>query len=144
MIGDTIFLLRKERKLSQEELAELSDLSVMTIRRYEKNERTPSAANLSKIANALKVPSYILLDDIIEPNDLNREVMDIIKDLDISPSEAVEHTEMVNAKLFKHYSDFIKERLLQNYDLLNEAGKNKLYDYSTDLVRIKNYIHKDD
>lgn len=144
MIGDTIFLLRKERKLSQEELAEASDLSVMTIRRYEKNERTPSAANLSKIANALKVPTAILLDDIVEQNALNAEVLDIMKDLDLSPSEAAEQTELMTAKLDYYYSEFIKERLLNNYELLNETGKNKLYDYSMDLVRIKNYIHKDD
>ena len=144
MIGDTIFLLRKERKLSQEELADASGLSVMTIRRYEKNERTPSAANLSKIANALKVPSAILLDDIIEPNALNVEVLDILKDLDLSPHEANEKMEIMNDRLGIYQSEYIKRCLLKNYDLLNEAGRNKLYDYSMDLVRIKNYIHKDE
>lgn len=144
MIGDTIFLLRKERKLSQEELAEASGLSVMTIRRYEKNERTPNAANLSKIANALNIPSAFLLDDIIEPDALNTEILNMMKDLDLSASETQEYTDAIKSQLGDYYSEFIKERLLMNYELLNESGKSKLYDYSTDLVRIRDYIHKDD
>lgn len=144
MIGDTIFLLRKERKLSQEELAEASELSVMTIRRYEKNERTPSAANLSKIAAALKVPSSILLEDMVEPSFRNQEILRIMKELDLSPSEASDRTKLIDAKLCEQYSEFFKERLLKNYELLNIAGIIKLFDYSTDLVKIKDYIHKDD
>ena len=144
MVGDNIFLLRKERRLSQEELADASGLSIITIRRYEKNERTPSTANLSKIADALKVPTAILLDDIVENNESMNAVLDVMKELDLSPSEANEHSEALNAKLFNYYNDFMRERLLKNYELLNEAGKNKLYDYSMDLIRIKNYIHKDE
>lgn len=54
-IGTKITQLRKQKALSQEELAELSKVNVRTIQRIENNETTPRGATLKLICNALEV-----------------------------------------------------------------------------------------
>jgi len=44
---------RKEKKLTQAELAQMSGVSVMSIRRYESNERSPKTDELAKLGNVL-------------------------------------------------------------------------------------------
>ena len=51
-IGLKIMLERQKRKLSQEELAELADLSRITIGKLERGESSPSVDTLEKVANA--------------------------------------------------------------------------------------------
>ncbi len=54
-IGEQIRQHRKIKGLTQEELAKLSDLSTMSIRRYESGERIAPQEALIKIAKALGV-----------------------------------------------------------------------------------------
>ena|GEM_PF-5236964 len=61
--GDKIRSIRSERKLTQKELAKLSGLSEITIRKYEADERTPKKEQLQHLAEALNVPINSLLDD---------------------------------------------------------------------------------
>jgi len=53
--------IRKERGLTQKELADLTDLNEVTIRRYELGERRPKIDNLIKIAKAIEVEVKDLL-----------------------------------------------------------------------------------
>src|SRR5262245_18591799 len=63
-IGETIGALRRRRKLTQEELAEASGVSVETIRKLEQNDRvTARIATLNKLARALRVPTSVLFGD---------------------------------------------------------------------------------
>ena len=54
-IGTKITQLRKQKALSQEELADLAKVNVRTIQRIENNETTPRGATLKLICNALEV-----------------------------------------------------------------------------------------
>ncbi|WLD23676.1 helix-turn-helix domain-containing protein [Flavobacterium dauae] len=54
-IGTKITQLRKQKALSQENLAELSKVNVRTIQRIENNETTPRGATLKLICDALEV-----------------------------------------------------------------------------------------
>lgn len=54
-IGSTITLLRKENKLSREDLGKMAGTSGAVIGRYERNEITPSVEIANKIALALDV-----------------------------------------------------------------------------------------
>lgn len=54
-IGTKITQLRKQKALSQENLAELSKVNVRTIQRIENNETTPRGATLKLICDALGV-----------------------------------------------------------------------------------------
>ena len=56
-IGKRIREVRKLKGMTQEELAKKSNLSTMSIRRYESGERTAPERTLKKIADALGVPA---------------------------------------------------------------------------------------
>ena len=55
-LGERIKKYRKQAGLTQEELAQATKLSKMSIRRYENNDRVPSVNTVSLIAFALKIP----------------------------------------------------------------------------------------
>ena len=61
-LGIKIKELRLQKGLSQEELSELSKISLRTIQRIEKNTNTPSGKSLNLICNALQVN----LEDLME------------------------------------------------------------------------------
>ena len=50
-LSERLLLLRKERKLNQEDLVEPFDVSVRTYRRYETGEREPGVKTLWKMAD---------------------------------------------------------------------------------------------
>ncbi len=56
MMGDQIREQRKLKGLTQEELAKKSDLSVMSIRRYENGDRIVPEKVLKRIADSLELP----------------------------------------------------------------------------------------
>ena len=60
-LGQKIACLRKEKKLSQEELAEKLDVSRQAISKWERNESLPDVYNLVNIADALDVSLDLLI-----------------------------------------------------------------------------------
>jgi transcriptional regulator with XRE-family HTH domain len=65
-IGENIKKCRKTLKLTQEDLAKKSSISVMSIRRYEADERNPDIQTLQRIAVALGKPISKLIEIEIE------------------------------------------------------------------------------
>ena len=64
-IGINIRKYRKQRKLSQEQLAEKAGLSTNYIGMLERGEKTPSLETFLKIANILDVSADMLLADVL-------------------------------------------------------------------------------
>ena len=60
-IGNRIAEIRRERGLNQDELAELSMLSRISIARYETGKIEPGAKAIARIADALEVSTDVLL-----------------------------------------------------------------------------------
>ena len=60
-IGNRIAEIRRKRGLNQDELAELSTLSRISIARYETGKFEPGAKALARIADALEVSTDVLL-----------------------------------------------------------------------------------
>lgn len=54
-ISDVLSLRRKELKITQKELAQKTGISVVSLAKYEKNERLPSFENLNKLSKALNL-----------------------------------------------------------------------------------------
>ena len=64
-LGQRIRTIRENNKLTQETLAEMTDLSNNYISNIERNESIPSLQTLVKICSVLRVtPDYVLLDSI--------------------------------------------------------------------------------
>ena len=64
-IGSKLLSIRDERRLSQEEMAELLSLSTSTYARIERNETSVEFEKLTSIAEALQVPIHELLPETI-------------------------------------------------------------------------------
>ncbi len=110
VIGEKIRKHRKIKGLTQEELAEKSDLSTMSIRRYESGERVPPQDTLLKIAKALDVHLRNLMDS------------SILEDFDKQHSEVGEkyaHYKAVNNHLRK--MGFIVSERVTKWHWENEA-----------------------
>ena len=65
-LGQKIKFYREKQKIGQEHLAELSHISVSTIRKYESDERRPKEEQLEKIAHALHISPAALKDNKFE------------------------------------------------------------------------------
>ena len=60
-LGDKIRKLRKQKDLTQEELAELASIDPKSVIQIENGKRNPTLNTIDKIAKALKVPASQLL-----------------------------------------------------------------------------------
>lgn len=60
-LGKKVRKLRRERRLTQEELADRANMHFTYIGQIERGKRNPSLINLQKIAKALKVSGGELL-----------------------------------------------------------------------------------
>lgn len=63
LLGEAVRAKRKEAGFSQEKLAENADLSTVFISRIERGVESPSVDNLVKIAKALRVRVWHLVQD---------------------------------------------------------------------------------
>ncbi len=80
--GKRIAELRKEKKLSQTELAKQLDTSVSVISRYERGEMTPSVDTAKRLANLLDTTVGYLLgeseqSDLFKDPDMLKRFQDI-------------------------------------------------------------------
>ena len=66
--GEKIKQLRKKNGLTQEQLAELVDVAVTSVRRWEWGENTPTVKFIQKLAGVLNTtPEYLLEDEDKNP-----------------------------------------------------------------------------
>jgi len=61
IIGENIKKFRKNKKLTQQNLADILEISIHAIRKYENNSREPKIEMIYSIANALDVPVVDIL-----------------------------------------------------------------------------------
>jgi transcriptional regulator with XRE-family HTH domain len=126
-IGEKIQQLRKEKEITQKELAEKLGLAEITIRQYETNKREPKIATLSKIAKILGTGLETFLTD--DEQSLFEDMANLYLKSDSNINflkSSQEHTPQENYLLAK-----LRE--------LNEKGKKKATDYIDDLTQITEY-----
>ena len=75
-LGKKIKQARKERGLTQAQLAEACGVATITIRQYESDSRMPNLAMLSQIAQVLDVPVSKWLPAVVEKDQEGREVIE--------------------------------------------------------------------
>lgn len=89
-IGVKVISLRKNKKMTQDDLASVLGVSAQTVLRWEKGTRTPDAEMLPKIANALGTTVSYLIGETSEPSKTARSRRDY--DLVEIPVISREHT----------------------------------------------------
>ena len=133
-IARNIKYYRKKAKMSQDLLARLAGVSLMSIRRYETegdDNREPNFLTLSKIADALNV-------SIIEL--ANEETRDY------PPFLLEKLREASQTRIKDFYSNDMtidKQELLYNYELLNDNGKEEALKRVSELTEIPKYKKED-
>ena len=133
-IGERIRICRKEKNLTQKQLGELSGIAEPTIRRYELGKLNPKPKTIKKIADALGVEPFALIEstDYID--------LEVSKDFDSALTKMIHH--MASQKGFSSASEFysallareielailstkLEHRIFHAYNLLNEQGQLK-------------------
>ena len=71
ILADKIIKLRKEKGMSQEELAERLNVSRQAVSKWECNETVPDIQNIIQLSNLFEVTTDYLLKDNIESTDGN-------------------------------------------------------------------------
>lgn len=99
---ERLALLRKQRSLSQQQLAEQVGVHFTQIRRYEAGTSQPTLGVLKAMAKALRISADVLLFDESErgPSDDLRVYFEAIEKLDGSERKVVK--EVLDALLLKH------------------------------------------
>lgn len=62
-IGENLKRIRKVKGLTQDKLSELTKISITSIQRYESGKRQPTVESVNKIAAALEISVFELLDN---------------------------------------------------------------------------------
>lgn len=115
-IGTRIKAARQAAGLNQEQLAKVIGVSKGSIGNYEADISHPKEDILIALMTTLNVDANYIYQDYIETKK--------------APTERLSE------------SDFGKQRLIHNYDKLNQEGKNKLISYSDDLSSMPKYTEK--
>lgn len=108
-IGEKIKKLRKERKLTQNKLSEISGISESAIRKYEKGERIPKIDVIKKIAMALEVD----ISELITIPTFERSTVKLI------PSQG----DGINLTLFKQETEEKLDKILRKISTSNSFNR---------------------
>lgn len=117
-LGERIKKYRKRAGLTQDELAQATELSKMSIRRYENNERVPSVNTVSLIAFALKIPITAIIG----------------QDKDKWPDY---HSRYFTPEQFVNFSD--RDHIMRMCEELNDKGIDKAMEQVRLLTKIPEY-----
>lgn len=109
MFKDVLKVLRTNAGLTQEELAKKLGLGKSAISMYESGSREPNLETLEAIADTFNVDMNTLIDS---------------KSLQNGKTSVI---------------DPLQEQLLRNYQQLNTVGREKLLEYSDDLLNSEKY-----
>lgn len=130
-IGKTIRKYRKEKGLTQNELAKFAGVNEVTIRSYEAEKYKPKFETLVKISDALGVHVGDLIENWNEYTDKPRQASAL--DLFVVPP-------MLPPKEQYRRKVYIKEyEIIEKYRSLNECGQSKALEQLEMLTKIPEY-----
>lgn len=117
--GERLVYARELRGYNQKTFASLLEVTPTRLNYWEKDKREPDVLMIWNIISILKISGNWLIggDGEIEPTKK-------------APAGNIGE------------SDFQKQRLIHNYDKLNQEGKDNLVNYSDDLTNLPKYTQK--
>ena len=113
IIGRKIQTIRKQRELTQEELAEKLSLSPRYISQLERGIAFGSATTITSVCNALNISSDFLFEDIIKSTD-SKKVSDLIS-----------YSFLENYMQLNNYNRIVLEALANELVKLQKATENR-------------------
>lgn len=134
-MGKQIQKYRKEKRLTQRELAEKCGVATGTIQQYELGKRQPRLEQLRVISNALGIALYQLTDgdySNFSPEELQNDFLNTAIQLD-------DFHEMIVAKALEE-----ENALLTNFRILNEKGRKEAKKRVSELTEIKRYTETEE
>ena len=149
--GDRIKEYRKLLKISQKELAERAGISLMSVRRYEANEREPRREVLDRIADAVNVDSSELYPPFTLHHSKIHAMLDaIVVDETVDPEWAQLHEKFKSGTItheeLKRYVGIIQQtangagaRMNKAMTLLNHEGQEEAVKRVEELTEIPKY-----
>lgn len=124
--SETLYTIRKQKKLSQKKLAEIANVSQASINYWEKGQRTPSIDAIEKLANALDVSTsqllgtdYMIDDGFIFTFDDENELKEVGMKKIVVPTK--------------------RKTLLDAFSQLNADGQDKVIEYTEDILENPKY-----
>lgn len=124
MVGENIKRIRKEKKITQKQLAVSSGLSVTSIQYYECGKFKPKFEQVERIAEAMNVSPFEIM---------GAEYWDMTENVQRISNEAAALDSVGSA-----YGEQ-SVQLLTDFLSLNEQGRQKAIDYITDLTEQPKY-----
>ena len=101
--GEKITKLKKDRKISQIELANTTGISRDAISKYERGDVSPSVEYAKRIANALGVSLDYLVSDNEQEDDLDPEAVKRVKEIQTLPDSEKDKIFSVIDALIRDY-----------------------------------------
>ena len=124
--NNNIVAVRKKKGVKQKELARKIGVTPSLVSQWEKGARNPTLDSLVRIAAALDCDVRDLISD-------DQRVVALINKQEEPPAP-----NYYPNSYFTETSD-LKALIIQQLDLLNDNGKQKVYDYTRDLSRLPDY-----
>ena len=124
-VGEKIREERKKKKLTQKQLAELTGIAEITIRKYEGGKFKPKNENLNKIASALNVDA-----ETLQPY-TRIDLFDHVEKLRRDPGES--------SDTIRFWDELQETIIIGAFRELNQPGKEKAAQYIDDLTKIPEY-----
>ena len=121
-IADNIKRLRKQKHLTQKQLAERSGLAVITIQEYEANKYNPKPDAIMKLCVGLDCKVIDIIDD---------EHKKYYRMFDHIPSQTVTENTPSNSEY--------RIRLQTAYEQLNDLGQEKVAEHAEMIAKIPEY-----
>lgn len=130
MLGKRIKKYRKEKGITQKELAKRIGKSYSLVQKYELDITQPPLEVIIKLADALEVPIAYLLSGSLYPQTVFHDDNGIV---DVVPGVPEDVAQLVGL------SSDNKAQLLEAFDRLNEEGQNKAVERVEELTEIPKY-----
>ena len=147
-IGERIRKIRTKKNLTQKQLGDLCNMADSAIRRYESDKGNPTLDTLKRIADALGVPVYHLIEsaeysDSALVDDLDQALLRMVRAYAKSygyTSDAAFYDAILSKKIFlAMFSDDIDKKMIEAYDMLNHLGKEKAFERIAELTEVPKY-----
>lgn len=120
--------LRLEYKLTQQELANILDVSQNAVYNWENGKRQPRLEQIRKISEFFSVPLYELLDDLVNFCDST-----ILRNEEYTLLASLKPGDVVTT------SDIQEQKVLSDFRLLNNYGKTEAIKRVEELTEIRKY-----